>query len=216
MEEKNIVVRENVCWKQGRNDLRGRWGEAVLLTFVYFLLSWMFSSIVGAGLGLINEYLTIVASFILFPLQWGYFVTFVDCHRGDTDPFNVKNLFVGYKDFVRIFGTVLLQMVYIVLWSLLLVVPGIIKSMSYALTPYILKDNPELKYNSAIEQSMAMMEGYKAELFVLCLKYLGWTLLAILTLGIGMLWVIPYYSAAMANFYEDVKAAYNERSGNTF
>ena len=182
-----------------------------MLTFVYYLVSWVFQAIVGAGLRLANEYLPIAAGILLLPLEWGYYMTFLDCHRGDTDPFNAKNLFVGYKDFVRIFGTILLQTVYIVLWSLLLIVPGIIKAMSYILTGYILKDNPELKYNSAIERSMAMMEGYKAEAFVLHLKYFGLSLLSILTLGIGMLWVMPYYSAAMANFYEDVKAAYNEK-----
>ena len=215
MEEK-FIVKESECWKAGKKDLKGRWLEAALLTFVYMLITFLFSAIVGSGLDLIYTGLSPLASLLLLPLSWGWSITFLECHRGDTDPFNIKNLFVGYKDFSRIFTTIFLQTLYTMLWMLLLIVPGIIKALSYALTPYILKDNPELKNNGAIELSMAMMQGYKLELFILQLKYIGLCLLSILTLGIAYLWIAPFYSAALTNFYEKAKKAYNERSGNTF
>ena len=219
MEEK-FIVKESDCWKAGKKDLKGRWLEAVLLTFVYLLISCLISATAGSGLDLICPGFSLVVAFLMQPMAWGWSMTFLECHRGDNnpfnDPFNVKNLFVGYnKDFSRIFTTLFLQTLYTILWTLLLIVPGIIKSLSYALTPYILKDYPELKNNQPIELSMAMMQGYKLELFILQLKYFGLCLLCILTLGIAYFWIGPFYSAAMVNFYEEVKKAYNERSGNT-
>ena len=121
-------------------------------------------------------------------------------------------LFDGYKDFQRIVFTSLLMYLYTFLWMLLLIVPGIIKGISYSQTLYVLKDNPELTTNAAIERSMAMMEGYKMKYFILQLSFIGWILLVILTCGILSLWITPYMSAANANFYEYVKEEYNKKN----
>lgn len=102
----------------------------------------------------------------------------------------------------------LLMCIYVGLWSLLLVVPGIIKSLSYAMTPYILKDYPELSANQAINLSMKMMKGRKLDLFCLYLSFLGWIILSVLTLGIGYFWVIPYMYTAQSAFYQEVKTDY--------
>lgn len=75
------------------------------------------------------------------------------------------------------------------------------------MTPYILKDNPEMKNNAAIEESMRMMDGHKLELFLLDLSFIGWALLSLLTCGIGFLWLTPYMNMARVNFYEDLKKA---------
>ena len=93
-----------------------------------------------------------------------------------------------------------------ILWSLVLVIPGIIKSYSYAMTSFILKDEPEMKNNAAIEKSMAMMEGNKMKLFMLDLSFIGWAILCIFTLGIGLLFLQPYVAISRAAFYEDLKA----------
>lgn len=91
---------------------------------------------------------------------------------------------------------------------MLLIIPGIIKSLSYALTPYILHDHAELQYNSAIERSMEMMDGHKMRLFLLYLSFIGWGILALFTCGLGFLWLTPYVNASLAAFYEDVRADY--------
>ena len=117
-------------------------------------------------------------------------------------------LFDGFRDFGRIFLTLFLQGVYTLLWTLLLIIPGIVKAYSYAMTSYILYDNPELQGNAAIEKSMRMMRGHKLELFLLHLSFIGWALLCILTLGIGLFWLVPYVQASQAAFYEDVKEEY--------
>lgn len=136
--------------------------------------------------------------------------------RGQHDTANTANMFDGYRDFMRITFTMLLQGIYTFLWALLLIVPGIIKYYSYRMTMYVLHDNPELKYNGAIERSMQLMKGHKMKLFLLDLSFIGWLLLGILTFGIGLLWVGPYYCGANAAFYcnlleeEAAEKPYNE------
>lgn len=123
----------------------------------------------------------------------------------------IGKLFDGFKDFGRVWGTLILVAIYTILWTCLLIIPGIVKSYSYALTPFILKDEPELKYNAAIEKSMRMMDGYKMKLFLLDLSFIGWMILSILTLGIGLLFLQPYMNTARAAFYEDLKAELSDR-----
>lgn len=94
------------------------------------------------------------------------------------------------------------------LWSLLLIVPGIVKFYAYSMTPYILIDNPELSANQAIILSKKMMKGHKFDLFFLQLSFIGWIFLSIFTLGIGLLWVIPYMMTAQAAFYQDIRKEY--------
>ena len=98
-----------------------------------------------------------------------------------------------------------LSTIYIFLWTLLLIIPGIIKSYSYALTPYILVEHPEMSANEAIEESMRLMDGHKFDLFYLQLSFIGWAILSILSLGLGFFWLIPYQMTAQAAFYRDIK-----------
>ena len=76
------------------------------------------------------------------------------------------------------------------------------------MSPFILKDKPELSANQAINLSQKMMEGHKFDFFCLMLSFIGWGILAVFTLGIGYLWLAPYMSATMVAFFEDVKAEY--------
>ncbi len=193
----------------GDADLAGRWGESVMFTLVYFIIASIFSTTVGGVFNLMATGVGSILSLLILPMEWGYSVTFLTNHRReDNDPFDISHLFDGYRDFLRIFTTLLLRSIYVFLWTLLLVVPGIIKALSYAMTPFILRDRPDLKNNRAIELSMAMMDGHKVDLFWLYLTFLGWAILCIFTLGIGLLWLYPYMSSTIANFYEDVKAEY--------
>lgn len=98
----------------------------------------------------------------------------------------------------------LLQTVYILLWSLLLVIPGIIASYSYAMTDYILAEQPELTASEAIGISKKMMSGNRWRLFCLHFSFIGWSILCAFTLGIGNLWLNPYKQAATAAFYREI------------
>lgn len=188
--------------------LENKWGNFVLITFVYGFIIGITQAISGdkdspAILHLIGLVLFILA----LPLTWGYQTLFLGAVRGGDA--TAKDMFEGYNKelFSRVLTTTLLYYVYVFLWSLLLLIPGCIKSYSYAMTPYILKDNPEMKNNAAIEESMRMMDGHKLELFLLDLSFIGWAILSILTCCIGFLWLVPYMNMARVNFYEDLKKA---------
>ena len=191
--------------------LKGHWAEAAMLTFVYLFVSWAFSSVAVAGLDSVYAGLGTLAGLLLLPLAWGFSMAFLLNRRGVEDPFGVGRMFAGYKDFIRIFTTLFLQQIYTLLWTLLLIIPGIVKSLSYAMTSFILFDNPEMKNNEAIELSMKMMDGHKVDLFWLQLTFIGWAILCILTLGIGFFWLIPYIQASMVEFYKEVKAVYEQK-----
>ncbi len=99
----------------------------------------------------------------------------------------------------------LLRGVYVLLWSLLFIIPGIIASYSYAMTTYILAENPELTASEAIERSKQMMSGNRWRLFCVQISFIGWDILsALLTFGIGSLWIMPYKQAATAAFYREI------------
>lgn len=188
--------------------LENKWGNFVLITFVYGFIIGITQILSGekdspAILHLIGLVLFILA----LPLTWGYQTLFLGAVRGGDA--TAKDMFEGYNKelFSRVLTTTLLYYVYVFLWSLLLLIPGCIKSYSYAMTPYILKDNPEMKNNAAIEESMRMMDGHKLELFLLDLSFIGWAILSILTCCIGFLWLVPYMNMARVNFYEDLKKA---------
>jgi uncharacterized membrane protein len=193
--EKNSKYFRDLGWAQ----LQGRWAQPVVLTLVYLAIS-----------SLVSYVGTPILSLFVLPMGYSYAVSFLENKRTGAE-FKIEKLFDGYKDFLRIFGTLLLEGVYVILWTLLLVVPGIIKSISYSQTSFVLKDNPELSYNAAIERSMAMMEGYKMQYFLLMLSFIGWVILAMLTFGLLTLWVNPYISATSAHFYEYVKEEYEKQ-----
>ena len=188
--------------------LENKWGNFVAITFVYGFIIGITQILSGdkdspAILHLIGLVLFILA----LPLTWGFQTLFLGAVRGGEA--TAKDMFEGYNKelFSRVLTTTLLYYVYVLLWSLLLLIPGCIKSYSYAMTPYILKDNPEMKNNAAIEESMRMMDGHKLELFLLDLSFIGWAILSILTCCIGFLWLVPYMNMARVNFYEDLKKA---------
>lgn len=179
--------------------MSGNWMTGAVATLIYLLVSLAFSYFLG-------DNWSFLSSLLLLPMGWGLTIMFLHVIRGIKPEYST--LIEGYKgeNLDRVWGTMLLQSLYIVLWSFLLIVPGIIKGYSYAMTSYILRDNPELKFNAAIEKSMDMMQGHKMQLFLLHLSFIGWVILAILTAGIGYFFLLPYMQTAIAAFYEDVKA----------
>lgn len=106
----------------------------------------------------------------------------------------------------------LLTSVFIFLWLLLFLIPGIIKCFSYAMTPYILIEHPEMSVNKAIDESIYLMDGHKFDYFYLGLSFIGWIILSIMSFGIGFIWLIPYMQTTMAAFYADLKKEKNRET----
>ena len=100
-----------------------------------------------------------------------------------------------------------MQYLYIVIGSLLLVVPGVIAYYANIMAPYIMVDNPQMTAGEAIKASQAMMKGNKWRLFCLSWSFIGWDILALLTLGLGHIVLCPYVEAACAAFYRELKAS---------
>jgi uncharacterized membrane protein len=117
----------------------------------------------------------------------------------------VKNIFDGFSRFFQGFLTMFFMALFTALWSLLLIIPGIIKGYGYSMAFYIMYDNPEIKPLEALKKSQIMMKGYKWKLFFLQLSFIGWALLCCLTFFAGFLWLNPYMYLSMANFYENLK-----------
>ena len=120
-----------------------------------------------------------------------------------------ERMFDGYKDFVRVFVTYLLFGIAVGIGSLLLIVPGIIVALMFSQFSYILKDNKEIGSVDTLKLSAQMMNGHKMDLFLLSLSFIGWVILALMTLGIGLLFLEPYMQTTFAHFYEDLKEENN-------
>ena len=115
-----------------------------------------------------------------------------------------ENLFAYFSYWKTTAVARLLRSIYLLLWSLLFIIPGIIAALSYAMTEYILAENPKISAGEAINLSKQMMDGNKWRLFCLRLSFIGWDILCGFTLGIGYLWLNPYKQAAEAAFYREI------------
>lgn len=161
--------------------------------------------LVGAALYILA--VAVVMTVVFFVLRsvvsLGYARFNLDLVDRRTEP-QLGSLFANFPNWKNAVLTQLLQSLYVLLWSLLLVIPGIVASYSYAMTPYILAEEPELSPSEAIFRSRQMMSGNRLRLFCLQLSFIGWDILSSLTLGIGSLWLTPYKECARAAFYREV------------
>ncbi|WP_309089089.1 DUF975 family protein [Domibacillus sp.] len=198
---------------KARDSLRGNWLIAIGLFVVATLLFSAPDLVLNP-----DEYeftwkdlLILLFSVLLLPVSIGLVWAWVDLSRGKKIGFG--HLIEPYKTmFGKSILVVILQGLFLFLWTLLFIVPGIIKSFSYLLTYYILRDEPGLSPLQAITKSRRMMDGHKAEALVLGLSFIGWILLGVVTLFIGFLWIAPYMSVTYAHFYDTLRAEYEEKN----
>lgn len=122
--------------------------------------------------------------------------------------------FEGFYDFWTAFKVNFFQALFTILWSLLFVVPGIIKYFSYSMAMYIAAENPGMSALEAVNKSKEMMNGKKMDMFVLTISFLGWYLIGSITFGIAYIWILPYVNTTFANFYNSIKNEYTFNSAN--
>lgn len=182
-----------------RESLSGKWLNAVLASLIYCGIISLASSTYGVVL-------LAISGALVFGLYL-YYLSLVREKAGDFNllfkafSFSGKNLGL----FGKTLGAYLLMSLYVFLWTLLLIIPGIIAAYSYRMVFYLLIDDPELGVSEALRQSKKMMYGYKTKLFCLDLSFIGWALLCILTFGIGLLWLYPYMLTSQTIFYEELR-----------
>jgi uncharacterized membrane protein len=180
---------------QARESLRGKWGLSIGATVIYFILTGLISAIPRVGW---------VGSLIIDgPLLLGFTIFFLSLSRGQNP--QLAQLFEGFQRFTQALVTYLLMMLFILLWLLLFIIPGIVAAFSYAMTFFLIADDPQLSGREALRKSKAMMYGNRGKLFCLFWRFFGWFLLGIITLGIGFLWIIPYMQTTIAKFYDDLR-----------
>ncbi|MFW5795010.1 MAG: DUF975 family protein [Bacillota bacterium] len=175
---------------RARINLKAYYWNILVVVLILFL-------VMGSSAGIIGLILT-------GPLLFGINLYKLNIIRKDEENINV--ILDGFKGSVgNYIVAYILRGIFIFLWSLLFIIPGIIKWFSYSMTFFILVDNPNLAPTEAIQRSKEMMRGNKGKLFLLYLSFIGWYILAILTFGIGFIFLEPYIQMTVANFYDDLK-----------
>ena len=186
--EIRAIARKNL----GGNIFHSTWMLSLAVYLVVYIIVSAASTISGIG-GLI----------LYGPLTVGMAAYFLALSRSENAKF--EKAFSGFANFGDNLLVGLMPELFIFLWSLLFVIPGIVKTYSYSMVYYIKNDHPEYDWKDCINESRRIMNGNKMKLFALHLSFLGWILLSFFTFGIGMLWVCPYMEASNAAFYETIK-----------
>lgn len=206
-----------------REKLAGNWKIAMIVALIAFYLGGLLAaSNVNINLKLDEDTQISISSALLLPftalglggllsivqfivggvIRLGYATHLMKQHDGEA--LDIKDLFGQFHRFGDGFCLYLLEGLYIFLWSLLLVIPGIIASYRYAMAPFIMAENPEMTASEAINASKDLMNGHKWELFCLDFSFIGWNLLNVLTMGIGSIALHPYMNAARTAFYRNL------------
>lgn len=170
-----------------KQQIRGQIGMLYLISVIVFSIS-----------------MIPVAGFILGPgLSMGVILVYLNMTYGK--PPVVEDALNGARFLGKSWWLNFLISFFTALWSMLFVIPGIIKSLSYSLAFYVLADNPHMTAREALNESKRMMHGHKMELFVMQLSFIGWYILCMFTFFLPIFYVIPYHNTSIANFYQYVK-----------
>ena len=182
--------------QQAKAQLKGNLGMIILCGIIYFAIVFVLSFI---------PYIGLIGSLVIAPpLALGLYKVLLNVTYGEKA--EVATLFEPFQTCFG--GSIVLNLlvnIFILLWSLLLLIPGIIKSYSYSMSFYILAENPNMTATEAITESRRIMDGHKMEYFVLSLSFIPWILLACVTFGIAYIYVLPYMYLTVTNFYHNIK-----------
>ena len=190
------ITENRILMAQARDSLKDKWGLVIGTFVVYMVITIPISLIPVAG--------WIISLLIGGPMAIGIAIFTLSVSRKKDA--QLSQIFEGFQKFSVALGAYLLMIIFIILWMLLLIIPGIIAALSYSMTYYIIADNDSIGSLDAITKSKEMMQGNKWKLFCLGFRFFGWGLLCILTLGIGFLWLYPYMMVSFAQFYDDIKS----------
>lgn len=187
-----IRLKKEARRQLGGHIFRDNWLYALLACFLATFIMWIvpfFAFVILGG-----------------PVTYGlcrYFINSKD-KTGD-----LSDLFKGFEEnFPESLLLWIIERIFIMLWSILFIIPGIVKFYSYSMSMYILQDEKDKSWDYCHEKSMKMMEGHKMELFILDLSFLGWYIVGAICFGVGILWVLPYHAATRMNFYLSLKGEF--------
>lgn len=212
-----------VLKKAAKNDLKGKYWMSVLVCLIFEVILYCCG------------YVHFCASLLVAgSLGYGFAYYFTDILRhGEA---KIENLFIGFKKYVETLVIGLLKMLFVILWSLLFVIPGIIKYISYSMAFYIKRDNPEMTAKECLDASVRLTDGHKGKIFMLALSFFGWYILAGFAVGfifaftqvfaglyfyyaevalysLALILIMPYYTMAVTRMYDFLILNYNEQRG---
>lgn len=190
----SIQISNSDLVASGKDLASINWGQAILASVIFGLISAVTGAIPFGSL--------IVGG----PLMLGYSIWALKVAR--EEDFQIDYLFDGFRNFGNSLATYLLSVLLIILWSLLLIIPGIIKALAYSQAIFILADEPDIRPMEALRKSEAMMKGHKTKYFLLGLIFMLLSIACILTLGIGFFFLMPVMQITVARFYDEVRANY--------
>lgn len=192
-----MITENKFLLVKSREVLKGKWATVIGGFLIYALIT--------ASVGSMGKIGSILSLIIAGPLALGIANFSISIARSKEA--SIELIFEGFERFTTALSAYLLMIVIVSLWTILLIIPGIIALLAYSMTFYILSDEQTLNATDALNKSKLIMNGYKLKLFYLYVHFFLLALLCILTLGIGFLWLIPYIHVTMALFYDDVKRA---------
>lgn len=201
---------------KAKQDIRGNILKIFVILMLIYGVSLIVSGIVGGimsvmGLAqsntiranLVATALTFVMTAILAPISLSLNKIFLNISDGIEVKYS--DLLWGFEHIGKAICLYFRVFIFTYLWTLLFIIPGIIKSYSYSMSYFVMADNPEMTAKQAMQESMRLMQGHKMELFILQMSFIGWILLSCMTLGILFVYVVPYMETATANFYRELK-----------
>lgn len=211
-----------VLLNEARLSLSGNWGKSALLTLSYvglllvaYFVLYLLLALCGMDLdSKVTSFFEAPVDILLFiPIEFGFMLTLFFFVK-ENKSIEMKGVFGALNGtyYWKSVGVGVLMGIYVVLWTFLLIIPGIVKALSYCMASLIIAENPEMSCEEAIQRSMKMMEGHKWEMFLLWLVGLGLVILSALTLFIGLLWIMPWMEVTMIKFYLYVKEDYESRA----
>ena len=191
--------------QNAKNQLKNNWGLAIGIIIVCTLISCIPNLLVeindeSFAIAIIIPIITLV---ITGPLTIGQCKFFINLANRSNPKFS--DLWYGFNNILKAIGVTLLVGIIVSIGTILLIIPGIILSFMYSQVYYIMAEYPEMSIIDCLKESSRIMKGHKMDLFVLELSFLGWVILMGITFGIAGLYVLPYYSATLTNFYLEIK-----------
>ena len=193
------MINENSTLRQmARESLKGKWNIVVPTFLVYFIIVGVIEYL-GEQAPILNV-LTIIVS---GPIGLGISIFSLNIARNKDA--KIEQLFEGFRNFGTSILAYVLMVLFIILWTILLIIPGIIAAISYSMTFFIIAEDETIGAYDALKKSKEMMNGHKWKFFCLGFSFFGWFLLSIFTLGIGLLWLAPYVNVSYVKFYDDIK-----------
>ena len=186
---------------RARHNLKGKWEVAIVTILLSFLVSVAVDVVFGKKYFEGDFYIFLIRLFFDAPVKLGMCIVFLAISRGGNPQASL--IFEGFRSWLKSFLLIVLYSLFVILWSLLLVVPGIIKAISYSMGFFIMADEPDITASESIRRSRLMMHGHKTEFLILNLSFIGWLILSLFTFGIlFILYVGPLYLATVTEFYE--------------